>query len=69
MLDKFHNDSQQLSLQNAAWSAFEAEKLAMADFLGGALTEEMYGDAMATTTDAVDRAVSGGVSRKDLPIA
>lgn len=69
MLDKFQNDSQQLSLQNAAWSAFEAEKLAMDDFLGGALTEEMYSDAMATTTAAVDRAVSGGVSRKDLPIA
>lgn len=67
-MDKFTNCANTLKLQNAAWTAFEKEKLAMDDLLGGALTEEMYGDAMAVTSAAINAAIAGGVSHKDLPM-
>lgn len=66
-MNKFKNDSQNLSLQQAAYQAAEFEA-AMADsFNEGKVSEQEYVNAMDATEIAVNAAISAGVPRKDLP--
>lgn len=66
-MDKYTNDSNVLALQNAAYEAARKESLAADDFHGGAISEEMYVEAMNETERVVNIAIKAGVCRKDLP--
>lgn len=66
-MNKFQNDSETLSLQNAAYQAAEEESSVCKRYLNGDATEAEYCNAMDNTVIAVQRAIAKGVSRKDLP--
>ena len=55
------------ALQNHAYAVAELERIACEDWLDGAITDEMYAEAMEATEKAVEAAVKAGVSYKDLP--
>lgn len=54
-------------LQNRAYSARALENIACDDWLDGAISDEMYAEAMEVTEKAVAAAVKAGVSYRDLP--
>ena len=55
------------TLQNQCYALAALEKIACEDWLDGAITDEMYAEAMEATEKAVVDAVKAGMSYRDLP--
>lgn len=55
------------ALQNHAYAVKALEVIACDDWLGGAISDDMYAEAMEATEKAVAAAVKAGVSYRDLP--
>lgn len=66
-MNKFSNDSQNLSLQSAAFQAAAVEAAAFDSFQAGRISEADYIHAMDATAIACEYAKSKGVSMRDLP--
>lgn len=66
-MNKFTNDSANLSLQNAAFQAAAFEAAMLDAFSNGSVSEQEYVNAMDATEIAVNAAIAAGVSAKDLP--
>ena len=57
------------ALQNHAYAVAALERIACNDWIDGAISDDMYAEAMEATEKAVEAAVKAGVSYKDLPPA
>lgn len=66
-MNKFTSDSDNLTLQNAAYQAAAFEASMAEAFTRGVVSEQEYVNAMDATEIAVNMAIAAGISHKDLP--